>query len=74
MDLFALALAHQEHCPLMTGDRYLREAAEHEAVEVRGTLWLMERLIEEGILTVARAEVAYEQMKATGEAVYPGVK
>ncbi len=27
-DLFALSLAKQEHCPLLTGDKHLKETAE----------------------------------------------
>src|ERR1700744_762004 len=38
MDLFALVLAAEEHCPLLTGDQDLRTAAANEHVEVRGTL------------------------------------
>jgi hypothetical protein len=41
-DILALALARQEKCPLLTGDRNLRDAAAAEQTEVHGTLWLME--------------------------------
>jgi len=61
-DLLALALAKQESCPLLTGDRKLREAAELEGVECKGTLWLVERLVQESILTVEDAAKAYERM------------
>jgi predicted nucleic acid-binding protein len=40
-DCFALALAAQKQCPLLTGDQALRNAAENEAVMVQGTLWLV---------------------------------
>lgn len=63
LDLLALALAKQEECPLLTGDYNLRLAAIDEQVEVHGTLWLMERMMEIGIVTVERAEQAYEAMK-----------
>ena len=36
-DCFALALAKQEQCPLLTGDMALRKAAEKEAAIVKGT-------------------------------------
>jgi predicted nucleic acid-binding protein len=65
-DLFALALAKQEKCPLLTGDKNLRTAAESEEVAVRGTLWLMERLIEERIITITIVERAYDRMKGEG--------
>lgn len=65
-DLFALALAKQEVCPLVTGDKALREAAELETVHVRGTLWLVERMLQEAIISIEDAKMAYEQMKDGG--------
>lgn len=62
-DLFALALAKQESCPLLTGDRRLREVAEQEGVELKGTLWLIERIVEETIISVEGAAEAYECMR-----------
>lgn len=62
-DLLALSLAKQERCPLLTGDRVLREAAEKEKVEVRGTLWIMERLFAEDILGYVKVHSAYEKMR-----------
>lgn len=41
-DCFALALAAQEQCTLLTGDKALRNAAEAELVMVRGTFWLVD--------------------------------
>lgn len=65
-DCFALALAKQENCPLLTGDRNLRRAAEAEQVEVYGTLWLVERLVENGIINKIQAHAAYERMEERG--------
>lgn len=65
-DLFALALAKQEACRLVTGDKALREVAEAEAVDVRGTLWLIERLRDEDILSLEEIEVAYDRMRREG--------
>lgn len=62
-DLFALALAKQEACPLVTGDRDLRDAAKNEGVELHGTLWLVERMIDEKLITVGRAKEAFDMMK-----------
>lgn len=62
-DLFALALAKQESCPLLTGDRRLRDVAKQEGVELKGSLWLIERLVEETIISVAGAAEAYEGMR-----------
>ena len=66
LDLAALALAEQEGCPLVTGDRRLREAADHEGVEVHGTLWVAELLCTEGIVSVAQLRVAYARMRGAG--------
>ena len=62
----ALALAKQEKCPLLTGDRDLKKAAELEGVFVSGTLWLVEQLIIHGLITVGVAKQSYEQMKVNG--------
>lgn len=65
-NLFALALAKQEECPLLTGDMALRTAAQKEGVEVHGTLWLVERMVETEKISVAAARSAYEKMKEDG--------
>ena len=65
-DLLALALAKQEECPLLTGDAKLREAADIEQVEVKGTLWLVERLFEERHLNHDGSKDAYLRMKNEG--------
>jgi hypothetical protein len=65
-DLTALALAKAEQCPLLTGDRALRQAAEKEQVLVRGTLWLVEELVRAHCVSLARAHEAYDKMRDTG--------
>lgn len=64
-DCFALALAKQENCPLLTGDRSLRKAAKRERIPVMGTIWLVEQMILEGKLTRTQAQQAYDKMKAS---------
>lgn len=65
-DLFALALAQAENCPLLTGDAALRKAAEAEKVEVRGTVWLITEMVRERRVTVAVARAALHKMHANG--------
>lgn len=65
-DLFALALAKDRRWPLLSGDGHLREVAEAENVEIHGTLWLVERMIVSGTLTLARAHVSLELMRNGG--------
>lgn len=65
-DLFALALAEAEHCPLLTGDADLRKAAEAEQVEVKGTVWLITEMVRQQRITVAVARAALRTMQTNG--------
>lgn len=65
-DCLALALARQEQCPLITGDRALHRAAQQEAVSVVGTLWLVEKMVMEGLITTTDARTAYQRMREAG--------
>ncbi len=65
-DLFALALAASEACPLLTGDKDLKAAAENENVEVRGTVWLVAEMVRTGKITAQVARGGYQRMRANG--------
>ncbi|MGF1547220.1 MAG: PIN domain-containing protein [Thiotrichales bacterium] len=65
-DLFALALAEAEQCPLLTGDADLRIAAEAEQVEVKGTVWLITEMVRQQRITVAVARAALHTMRTSG--------
>lgn len=65
-DLFALALAEQAQCPLLTGDAALRSAAETERVEVKGTIWLVTEMVRKQCITAIVARVAYKTMQEQG--------
>lgn len=65
-DCFALALASQEQCPLLTGDLALRNAANRERIEIRGTIWIVEELVRHNVISVARAHEAYGRMRERG--------
>ena len=62
-DLFALALALQEKCPLITGDKRLRDVAKAENVELKGTLWIVQRMFEDKLITKNQAKDAYNNMR-----------
>lgn len=62
-DLFALTLAKTNGWTLLTGDESLRLAAEAEAVEAHGTLWLVERMVVTRVINAERAETAFELMR-----------
>jgi len=59
-------LAQQEGCPLLSGDKDLRDAAESEKLDVRGTLWIVEELLQHDLIDVGQALAAYDKMKAAG--------
>ncbi len=65
-DLFALALAEMEKCPLLTGDSALRSAAETEKVEIKGTIWLIEEMIRKQKITRAVGRESIERMRNSG--------
>ncbi|MBP7074233.1 MAG: DUF3368 domain-containing protein [Rhabdochlamydiaceae bacterium] len=66
MDLFALSLAMQENCPLLTGDKNLRKAADQEGVQVHGTIWLVSEMLREKIIQPSVAHTAFQKMKNAG--------
>ena len=65
-DCMALALAQAEECPLLTGDAKLKQLATSEGVTVFGTLWLVENMLNSGLLTAAEAEEAYQKVLEDG--------
>jgi len=66
MDIFALSLAFHEKCPLLTGDKNLRNAACQEGVAVYGTIWLIKDMLEKKIIQPSAAHSAFEKMKNAG--------
>lgn len=65
-DFFALALARFQSWPLLTGDSKLRQVAEIEGVEVHGTIWLIERMVIEKVISLHRAEQCFRLMRENG--------
>jgi len=65
-DCFALALAKQEDCPLITGDKRLRLAADGEKVKKRGTIWLLEQMLINNVATITAVDAAVARMEAAG--------
>lgn len=65
-DYMALALARQEGCLLLTGDRALVQIALNEGSNVRGTLWLVEEMFNAGLVGLNKVKRAYAAMKAAG--------
>ncbi|MDR3478595.1 MAG: hypothetical protein P4M14_11260 [Gammaproteobacteria bacterium] len=65
-DMLALTLAKYEGCQLLTGDKALRDAAKELNVEVHGTIWLVEQMLQGEKITVDVARIAFRQMKDAG--------
>ena len=65
-DSFALELARRNAWLLVTGDRALRAAAAREGVQVHGTLWAVERMLDLGRVRPRQAREAFDRMKAVG--------
>lgn len=65
-DLFALVLAQDKNCPLITGDGDLRKAATNEGIEVHGTIWLVKEMVEAELITILQAKSAFNEMRTRG--------
>lgn len=64
-DMFALALAKTTPAVLLTGDSHLRSVAEQEGVEVHGTLWVLDHLVEgQELITAEEGALALSRMRA----------
>lgn len=66
MDLLALALARQECCSLLSGDKALRQVAKKEGVDVKGTIWLVGEMLQAKVVTRKQARAAYAAMLSDG--------
>jgi len=57
--------ALQLEATLLTCDRKLRKEAEGHAIEVRGSIWVIEQLVENGIINSTRGISLLENLKMT---------
>jgi len=65
-DCLALALAKQEQCPLLTGDKALKLAAEKESTIAMGTIWLVGQMVKKRRINAEQARFAYRLMQHNG--------
>ena len=63
-DLAAFVLARDTQSILVTGDGHLRTMAGENDIECHGTLWILDALVDAGILTGPRAADALRTMQA----------
>ncbi|MEO2003442.1 MAG: PIN domain-containing protein [Candidatus Poribacteria bacterium] len=66
VDMSAAVLAGRLRCTLLTGDNSLRRAATVEGIPVHGTLWLLARMVDAGVLDRSAAFRAHRDMVAAG--------
>lgn len=62
-DMATLVVARAEDGILVTGDGALRDAAEEEDIEVHGTLWVVDALVDTGTVVPPEAARALQLMK-----------
>ena len=65
-DLLALTLAKHENCQLLTGDKALKQVAQHFEVEVHGTIWLVQQMIQHEKISLEVADIGFQRMKNAG--------
>ncbi len=65
-DLFALVLSREIEAILLTGDGSLREAAEREGVQVHGTIWLLDQMVEHEIIDKQERAASLKLMVESG--------
>ena len=62
-DKSVLWKSHQLRCPLLTGDKKLRNEAEDHGVEVHGSIWVITTLVEKDLITKSKAIELLEMLK-----------
>ncbi len=65
-DASGVLLARRLKAFLLTGDRRMRRTGQAEDVEVRGVLWILDQLVERGVLPKAEAATRLEAICAAG--------
>ena len=57
----------QLKCSLLTCDRKLKLEAKEHGVEVHGSIWVIEKLVEENILDKSKAIALLDQLKTVND-------
>jgi len=55
--------ALQLDCPLLTGDKKFRKEAEEQGVEVHGSIWVVECLVNNGLIDKEKGIQLLESLK-----------
>jgi len=70
-DASGVLLAIRLKACLLTGDRRMRNAARDDGIEVRGVLWIIDQLVERGVLPKHEAAERLERICAAGSRLPP---
>lgn len=62
-DRTAIFKARQMDCILLTCDNKLKKEAEHQHIEVHGSIWIIDQLIDKNLLDIERAIGTLELLK-----------
>lgn len=65
-DCSVLWLSEKIDCMMLTGDAALRKAGSKRSIEVHGTLWILDRLVERKLLTGVIAASKIENLLSLG--------
>jgi predicted nucleic acid-binding protein len=65
-DLAALVIAERDRCALVTGDAALRKVAEEHGLRVHGVLWVLDHLVQSGLVKPSRAAAGLRAMLDMG--------
>lgn len=65
-DCSAYVLARHENSLLLTGDGKLRELAKSLKIDVHGTIWLVEQMIDQKKISIEKARLAFQIMQNPG--------
>ena len=72
VDSFALAIADRQGWPLLTEDRAMRSVAQSKGIVHRGALWVIDNMLEAGILSTPEVVAVLKDMRNDPRCPVPG--
>jgi predicted nucleic acid-binding protein len=68
-DKSVLWKSYQLKCPLLTGDKKLRKEAEANGIDVHGTIWVIDTLVENGLIDRFKGIELLERLKSVNSSL-----
>jgi predicted nucleic acid-binding protein len=68
-DKSVLWKSYQLKCPLLTGDKKLRMEAEANGIDVHGTIWVIDTLVENGLIDRFKGIELLERLKSVNSSL-----